>query len=143
MTKEEQIRAFCEDAVREGCFYKAAGLWEFKYTSPSCSVGWRTSLSIPAFDDPVFIYRRKPRTFRLGNVDVPWPLEVLPDQDYVHVPDMTVERHVRSYFTNTNDAARAVKQKIAHATGAAAHLHAQGLVSANRIALGLEVLEVG
>lgn len=25
MTKEEQIRAFCEDAVREGCFYKAAG----------------------------------------------------------------------------------------------------------------------
>ena len=87
MTKEEQIRAFCEDAVREGCFYKAAGLWEFKYTSPSCSVGWRTSLSIPAFDDPVFIYRRKPRTFRLGNVDVPLPLEVLPDQDYVHVPD--------------------------------------------------------
>ena len=91
----------------------------------------------------MFIYRRKPRTFRLGNVDVPWPLEELPNQEWVYIPiALDGSDAYSTIFTRTPWAKEVVAKRIAHATKEAAILHTQGLISANRIALGLEVLEV-
>lgn len=141
MTKEEQIRALYDDIVREGDVDSAIACWECQPIGCG-EYPFETCVTIPNFYHKGFIYRRKPRTFRLGNVDVPWPLEEMPNQDHVYSPDMSGDRKIRCYFTNMNDAACVVKQKIAHTTEEAAILHSQGLISANRIALGLEVLEV-
>ena len=144
MTAEEQIRAFCEDWVAKDLAF-AIAQWEYCYADEVTHGVWhQCSVNVPRFSNDVYVYRRKPRTFRLGNVDVPLPLEELPNEGRIFIVLITEEDDdCLEVSVNYRHAEKLVRLRVAHTTKEAAILHSQGFISANRIALGLEKQESG
>lgn len=100
-------------------------------------VGWVTLFStkedcLPAWYEDIQ-YRRKPKTIRIGNYDVPEPLREAPvEATTIYFVDLAMNTLVHDfvYYTNQHYLINLVlRRRIAHLTREAAELHAKALLS--------------
>lgn len=104
-------------------------LWEHKHNRNSI---WQHLTRHPVWDYDIE-YRRKPRTIRIGNYDVPEPLRVAPNRGVIYFfPSFISGNKINGNgYTFSNDATdRAIlKRGMMHLTKEAAELHAKALIS--------------
>lgn len=110
-------------------------LWEVKIAIGPCANIWRACASHPAWDDRAQ-YRRKPRTIRIGDRDVPEPLRVAPAAGvtcwHVHLPAHDMAEPVM--FCDTDWQRRMLERGLLHATREGAMAHAEALVELSSVA---------
>lgn len=101
--------------------------WEYMH---EISNGWQPLSYNPTWNHTV-IYRRKVKTIRIGEYDVPEPLRIAPEIGTTYFyPAFTNASKVYSYsFTNDHSDNRILDRGMMHLTSAAAELHAKALIS--------------
>ena len=106
-------------------------LWEFIYPNIS---GWQPLKDNPSWSH-LLEYRRKVKTIRIGNYDVPEPLRIAPEIGTTYFyPAFTNASKVYSYsFTNDHSDNRILDRGMMHLTSAAAELHAKALISLTKL----------
>ena len=101
--------------------------WEYMH---EISNGWQPLSYNPTWNHTV-IYRRKVKTIRIGEYDVPEPLRVKPNiKEKYYFVTFKVEDNVHSYFWyNNNVDNQLLSNGVVHLTREAAELHAKALIS--------------
>lgn len=119
---------YAQDAMET---YKPWERWEWR--DPRYSVVWRDFSSAHEGPDwtPDYEYRRKPRTIRIGDHDVPEPMRVAPEYGATYwVAEPSVDEFVRPYRCYGDDTDRRhLSRGLCHATREAALRHARALLS--------------
>ena len=102
-------------------------LWE--YTHPN-SNGWRPLKSDPSWHYTVG-YRRKAKTIRIGEYDVPEPLQIKPDmREKYYFVTFKGDDNVHSYlWSDDNVDNQLLSNRVVHLNREAAELHAKALIS--------------
>lgn len=104
-------------------------LWEILTSS-----GWRDLHSNPKWDTNTG-YRRKVKTIRIGEYDVPEPLRVRPKKgETYHFVSFKGDSNVHSYSWQGDSIDDELLSKgIIHLTNEAAELHAKALISLTKL----------
>lgn len=123
-THADNMLAYAQDAQETETPWKS---WEY---SNKHSKGWCLCDGHPAWSDNTE-YRRKPRTIRIGNYDVPEPLRVAPEigTPYYRVNISNPDSPVYCEWSNGDAALQWLKNGIIHIPSEAAELHAKSLIS--------------
>ena len=103
-------------------------LWEFRCDEYE---KWTVLTGNPAWDDDTK-YRRKPRTIRIGKIEIPEPVrEPLQDGENYFVPAIDCGDCHANRFSWGNDSTdkRLLKQGVVHLTTEAALSHARALIA--------------
>lgn len=103
--------------------------WEF--SNPSVPEWRSVEFSHPLWDEDCN-YRRKPRTIRIGEFDVPEPLREAPamESTYWAIDFFAKDSFVVDYqWDNDSTDQRMLRAGVCHATREAAELHAKALIS--------------
>lgn len=106
---------------------------EFEYQHPRS--GWHACAWLTEVLREDYPVRRKPRTIRIGNYDVPEPLRVAPPNNTaVYVADSTLERPICGSYTNDPcyKYAQWLDAGLLYLTKEAAQLHIDALLSFTR-----------
>ena len=119
--------AYAQDAQETD---KPCELCEFRGADTELPQPWKKLIGHPLWSDGTE-YRRKPRTIRIGNYDVPEPLRVAPaEHTTYYIPLITNDTY---YDINNFDGAKwdlvMLRQGMMHLTREAAELHAKALIS--------------
>lgn len=120
----ELILQYAEDAQ------KSAEPWKLWQVESWCG-GWVT-LGAPPQWSVCRKYRRKPRTIRIGEYDVPEPIRVEPLQGesiYIVDPGISSYCRMRDYRADSIYTTGAFKRGLVHTTPEAAELHGRALAS--------------
>ena len=105
--------------------------WEHLHKNDIGKYPWTSVTRNPTWES-CLLYRRKPKTIKIGNYDVPEPLRVAPeDGTYIYVVDLThIEGWVQlPYGENTHGHRRLLAKGLLHFDRQAADLHAKALLS--------------
>ena len=91
---------------------------------------WLDLFDAPSWDER-FFYRRKPRTIRIGEYDVPEPMREAPEDFSVYyVPIVSGDMGTcRIRWANDQEDLRNLSNGLCHSTREAAELHAKALIS--------------
>lgn len=118
----ESMRLYAEDAAE--CV-EPWTRWEV-----CLSGGWEELTVQPSWA-PHFQYRRKPKTVRIGEFDVPPPMREAPPVGTVVfvVTLMSLCAHAGFLWTDSEINKRSLKRGLLHRTHEAADLHAKALIS--------------
>jgi hypothetical protein len=101
--------------------------WQFSYVDGK---DWLDCNAHPKWAAKVW-YRRKPKTIRIGDCDVPEPLRVAPEVDTEYwVPAITYRDNTTQSFVWADDSSDRIllKRGLVHLTEEAAELHAKALI---------------
>ena len=109
--------------------------WELWETSNDDGKRWYAMSESEGFLES-WLYRRKPRTIRIGAFDVPEPLRVAPAVGTLYfVADPSDLQLTHSFsWANTGDAALWLARGLAHLSPEAARMHAEALLSFTQVA---------
>ena len=102
-------------------------LWEFL----DYDAKWKEPTGSPAWDEGTK-YRRKPRTIRIGEIEVPEPVrEPLQNGEKYFVPAIDYGDYHANIFAWSNDYTdkRLLRQGMVHLTNEAALSHARALIT--------------
>ena len=78
------------------------------------------------------LYRRKPRTVQIGDIEVPEPCKIEPEsgQEY-YIPNLTAGANLRTWYGDKQDA-HALKSNLVHLDFQSAALHAKALTQVSK-----------
>ena len=104
--------------------------WERWQHAPLESDEWETLKKHPSWL-AMSEYRRKPKTIRIGNYDVPEPLRVAPENEsyYYAITIGDSSDSIMIKWRGDPYDLRKLKNGLAHANQEAAELHAEALIS--------------
>ena len=119
----ENMRLYSEDAAQTDKPYER---WQATATSGGT---WHDCSKHPFWDEDRE-YRRKPRTIRIGERDVPAPMMTAPDIDaHYYIPSIkTLPYYEYRYWFGSEDDILCFKNGICHITKKAAIAHAEALI---------------
>ena len=131
MTKHKHadlMLAYAQDAQESDTPWQ---LWEYMYPNHS---GWATLKDNPSWSY-LLEYRRKVKTIRIGEYDVPEPLRVKPDiKEKYYFVTFKVDDNIHSYFWyNNNVDNQLLSNGVVHLNREAAELHAKALISLTKL----------
>jgi hypothetical protein len=121
----ELMALYAQDAMETD---KPWERWEFK--SPDLDVWNSFKMCRPTWE-PIYEYRRKPRTIRIGEYDVPEPVREAPDieQFYFHVEFLADDGIHGHYWKGTVHDYRLLERGLVHIDPKAAEIHSKALIS--------------
>ena len=119
----ELMAQYAEDAKQHN---KPWELWEH-----GDGTDWTNCTAHPCWHKG-HLYRRKPRTVQVGDIEVPEPCKVeLEDgQDYF-VPNLTTGASLRTWYGYKHDV-RALKSNLVHLDFQSAEIHAKALIEVSK-----------
>jgi hypothetical protein len=125
----DQMLAYAQDAQTNE---EPWALWEFRWNDDPKDQ-WMNVLQHPGWRLDAE-YRRKVKTIRIGNFDVPEPLRVAPGKKTVYFyPDVISSNLVASYsWLNDEIDNTLLERRVVHLTKEAAKLHAEALLSLSK-----------
>jgi hypothetical protein len=134
MTKHihaELMRQYAQDAMETDKPWKR---WECNVIDEAGEVigAWIATIACPLWDSVNLVYRRKPKTIRIGNYDVPEPLRVAPEKGtLVFTPDFHTDKGILPIYYGDNKRTHSslLTRGMLHLTKEAAELHAKAVLS--------------